>query len=61
MAAATTSDLARKTSNVLRNLFALIYLLLFIPALLFIPPLGAFVADADIPNGGVLFCILVPS
>ncbi len=59
MSAATTSSLARKTANILRNLFALIYLLLFIPALLFIPPLGAFVADAEIPNAGVLFCILL--
>jgi len=54
-----TLSLVQKTSNFLGNVFSLIYLLLFIPALLFIPPLGAFVADANIPNGGVLFCILL--
>ncbi len=59
MAMKETLSLTQRTSNLLGNLFSLIYLLLFIPALIFIPPLGAFVADAGIPNGGVLFCILV--
>jgi hypothetical protein len=59
MATKETFSLIQRTSNFLGNMFSLIYLLLFIPALIFIPPLGAFVADANIPNGGVLFCILM--
>lgn len=61
MAIKEALNLTQKTSNFFGHVFALIYLLLFIPALIFIPPLGAFVADADIPIGGVLFCILLLS
>ncbi len=61
MAIKETLNLTQRTANFFGNAFALIYLLLFIPALIFIPPLGAFVADADIPIGGVLFCILILS
>lgn len=54
-----TPSLTQRASTVLRNLLALIYLLLFIPALIFIPPLGAFVADAGLPFVGVLASILL--
>ncbi len=59
MAVKETLSLTQRTSNFLGNMFALIYLLLFFPALFFIPPLGAFTADANIPNGAVLFCVLM--
>ena len=59
MTTKTTQKWIQKTSNLFGNLFALIYVLLFIPALIFVPPLGFFVADADIPMGGVLFCVLI--
>ncbi len=59
MVVKATSTMTQKISNFFGNLFFLLYLVLSIPALIFIPPLGAFAADADIPAGGVFLCVLV--
>ena len=51
---------AKKISKFLGILFALIYALLFIPSLLFIPQLGAFSLDADgVTALGAMLCIFV--
>jgi hypothetical protein len=50
----------RKILKFLGGLFALLYALLFIPAMLFIPQLGVFSSDADkISIFGVVLCVLV--
>jgi hypothetical protein len=47
-------------AKILGNLFTLIYAVLFIPSLFYIPLLGAFSLDADgVTTFGAVLCILV--
>lgn len=51
--------LTRKVSKFFGSLFGLIYVLLFIPALMYIPFLGAFSLDAEgVTTFGAVLCML---
>lgn len=54
-----SSKLVKRTSKFFGYFFALIYVFLFIPALIFIPPFGAFALDAEgVTTFGAMLCIL---
>ncbi|MES2274156.1 MAG: hypothetical protein V4487_08180 [Chlamydiota bacterium] len=54
-----TPQLVKKIGSFVGNASIFIYLILFLPALIYIPPLGFFsLASSDMSTGGALLCVL---